>query len=463
MGTDGKMTGPEVGLVRSLAGPDDRQEPYGAAVILPTLLRPGLARAVRSIYAQDFAERIQILVGIDKAEGDRGQLAALAAECPPHVALDLFDPGYSTSVRHGGLYPNKVTGSLRTLLTYAANSRHIAYLDDDNWWAPDHLASLRAALAGHDYSWSQRWFVDPEDSTPICIDEWESVGPDAGVFREKFGGFVDPSSLMIDKLACHEVLPAWTLTPFPDGRGSDRLVFDRLRRGHAGRPTARATSFYTINPNDVVHLARLQYFRQKGVELPSDKRAGVTRLARLIEAWRAGPPAPAAAGRFSPDNPVLAEILRKLNPAEILVLGAGDGAIAMALARTARAIGLACLVLATGVPSESDEENLRRRITAAGLEETLAALPPRFGKDTEYLNERHVLVDLVQLGPGASGAAPWRDAWPLLREGGFMIGRGKPDKALEKFVADTGSSIIRAEFPGAGPRWIVEKGLGEAG
>jgi hypothetical protein len=451
----------DTGLIRPLGGPADRQQPYGAAVILPTLLRPSLTRAIHSVYAQDFAERIQILVGIDQAEGNRTQLARLAAECPPHVSLDLFDPGYSTSVRHGGIYPNKVTGSLRTLLSYAANSRYVAYLDDDNWWEPGHLASLRDALVGHDYSWSQRWFVDPEESERICVDEWESVGPDAGVFREKFGGFVDPSSLMIDKLACHEVLPAWSLSPFADGRGSDRVVFQRLRKSHAGRATGRATSCYTINQTDIVHLARLQHFRQRGVALPSDRRTGVTRLARLIEAWRPSPQKPAPGATYQAENPILAEILRKLKPSEILVLGAGDGAIAMALARTARAIGLVCLVLATGVPSERDEENLRRRIAAAGLEETVTALPIRFGADTEYLSKQHVLVDMVQLGPGMSGTAPWRTAWPLLREGGFLIGRGKPDKSLEQFVAETGSSIIQADFPGAGPRWIVEKGLRE--
>ena len=453
----------DTSLIRELTRSNDRQEPYGAAIILPTLLRSALTRAVQSVFAQDFDGRIQILIGIDQAEGERTQLDRLAAECPAHIALDLFDPGYSTSIRHGGLYPNKVTGSLRTLMTYAANSQYVAYLDDDNWWAPDHLSSLRAAIEGHDWSWSQRWFVDPEDSLPICIDEWESVGPDAGVFKQRFGGFVDPSSLLIDKLACHEILPAWCLTPFADGRGSDRLVFERLRQGHKGRTTGRATSFYTINPADIVHLSRLQYFRQKGAELASDRRTGVTRLARVIEAWRPAPPLSKPSSGFKADNPILAELLRKLKPKEIVVLGAGDGAIAMALGRTARALGLACLVLATGVPSEGDEEKLRERIEAAGLEETVTALPTRYGKDTAYLGEKHVQVDLVQLGPGAGGTAPWRDAWPLLREGGFLIGRGKPDKHLEQFVADTGSTIIRAEFPGAGPRWIVEKGLGVAG
>ena len=32
----------------------------------------------------------------------------------------------------------------------------------------------------------------------------------------------------------------------------------------------------------MVHLNRLQYFRQKGVELSSERRAGVTRLLHLL-------------------------------------------------------------------------------------------------------------------------------------------------------------------------------------
>ena len=133
-------------MLRSLSATADRQRPYDVAIVMPTLLRPGLTRAIRSIFEQNFEGRIQILLGIDVAEGDPAQLAALAAECPAHIAFDLFDPGYSTSIQHGGLHPNRVSGSLRTILTYAANSRRIAYLDDDNWWGPDHLATLSGAI-----------------------------------------------------------------------------------------------------------------------------------------------------------------------------------------------------------------------------------------------------------------------------------------------------------------------------
>jgi hypothetical protein len=40
-----------------------------AAVIIPTLLRPSLVRAVQSVFAQQFGGRVQILIGIDQRSG----------------------------------------------------------------------------------------------------------------------------------------------------------------------------------------------------------------------------------------------------------------------------------------------------------------------------------------------------------------------------------------------------------
>src|SRR5215471_16649630 len=98
------------------------QRPFDVAVVTQTVLRPTLAQAVRSIYGQDVAGRIQILLGIDARSGDPGQVDLLRAECPSHVALTVVDLGYSTSQRFGSLYPNHYGGALRTILSYAANS-----------------------------------------------------------------------------------------------------------------------------------------------------------------------------------------------------------------------------------------------------------------------------------------------------------------------------------------------------
>lgn len=210
----------------------DLQTPFDAAVVMPTVVRPTIADALRSVYAQQFAGRIQVVVGIDRWEGPRDLLDALLAECPSHVAVTVVDPGYSTSVRHGGLYPSSYGGALKTVLTYIANSRYVAYLDDDNAYLPTHLATLRAAVAGRDWAFSLRSFVDGASGELLCADTWESVGPGRGVYAKAQGGFVDTNCYLIDKLACPDIFLEWANTRFQGGTGGDRQILQRL----LGRP-----------------------------------------------------------------------------------------------------------------------------------------------------------------------------------------------------------------------------------
>jgi len=115
---------------------------YDAAVVIPTVLRRGLLRAVRSVYAQDLKGTVQVMVGVDINKGDAAILDTLRAECPKHMQFVVLDLGYSTNAFNGGFYPIRCGGALKTILSYAANARYIAYLDDDNWYAPSHLADL---------------------------------------------------------------------------------------------------------------------------------------------------------------------------------------------------------------------------------------------------------------------------------------------------------------------------------
>ncbi len=239
--------------------------PFDAAVVIPTVLRPSLRRAVGSVFRQRFPGRIQVLIGIDRAIGDRSVLDEVVRGCPAHCAVTVLDLGYSTSSRHGGLYPGSSGGALRTILSYAAHSRAVAYLDDDNWFGEDHLRTLRDAMAGHDWAFSLRRYVDRDTGTPLCVDEWESVGPGAGVFRERLGGFVDTNCLMIDKVACEPALRRWCF-PLPgDSRAmsEDRMVFDHLARHHPCGATGQATSYYVIHPEDGMHPHRLRWILEK--------------------------------------------------------------------------------------------------------------------------------------------------------------------------------------------------------
>jgi hypothetical protein len=225
---------------------DDLQAPFDVAVVVATIVRPTLAQALHSIYAQRFAGRIQVLIGIDRWVGDREMLDQVVRQRPTHVVVTVVDLGYSTSQRNGGLYPSAYGGALKTILSYAANSRYVTYLDDDNWYAGDHLATLLAAVSGKDWAFSLRYFVDGPTGEPLCPDTWESVGPDRGVYAQAQGGFVDTNCYLIDKLACHDVFPEWAWTRYAGGTGGDRQVLQRLRRRAWGTNNAH-TVYYRQN------------------------------------------------------------------------------------------------------------------------------------------------------------------------------------------------------------------------
>src|SRR4029077_7549481 len=89
----------------SAAADYDLQRPADVAVIMPTVIRPTLQEALRSVFNQSPARRIQVLIGIDRPSGDVSLIEAICADRPAHCRVNVIYPGYSTSVRHGGLHP----------------------------------------------------------------------------------------------------------------------------------------------------------------------------------------------------------------------------------------------------------------------------------------------------------------------------------------------------------------------
>ncbi len=243
----------------------DLQTPFDVGIVTVTVVRDTLPQALRSVFAQRFAGRIQVLVGVDRWAGDRAMVEQLRAEAPSHVAVTLLDLGYSTSQRNGGVYPSHYGGALKTILSYAANSRYVTYLDDDNWYAPDHLATMPEAAAGKAWAFSLRHFVDAESGVPLCPDTWESLGPGRGIYASAQGGFVDTNCYFIDKLACNDVFPEWAMTRFAGGTGGDRQVLEKLRGKPFGTNGAH-TVFYRTRLVGL-HPYLLWRFRCAGVDL----------------------------------------------------------------------------------------------------------------------------------------------------------------------------------------------------
>ena len=244
------------------------------AVVIQTVCRKSLLRAVRSVYRQDFPGSIHLLVGIDAdptTSKDR-QIALLQAEKPANVVLTVVDLGYSSSQRYGGIHSCRFGGSLRSILTLAASAPYIAYLDDDDWYLPGHLRLLLAAAEGKPWAFSLCWYADSDASKPLYPDTIESVGPERGVFAGTFRGFVRPSALMVEALGFLPYAYRWSQALNSTGDGEDRLIFDVLRQIPGYGETGVAPVCYSIDPKDSNHAVRAEFLKQNGVDV-----AGITK------------------------------------------------------------------------------------------------------------------------------------------------------------------------------------------
>jgi len=226
----------------------DPQRPANVAVVMPTILRPCIAQAVESVFRQSYPGRIQLMIGVDKAAEAPIDLDALLQRRPANVSALVLALPWSTSIRHGGLHAATDGGSLRAVLSFMANTRYVAYLDDDNAWEPEHLGGVMQAVQGKVWAYALRMLIDETTGRELAVDRWDSVGPDAGRFKSH-GGMVDPNCLLVDKLAAANALVRWTEGP---GVTSDRAFFAAIRQAPHGR-FERASVRYGIRPTNVLN------------------------------------------------------------------------------------------------------------------------------------------------------------------------------------------------------------------
>ena len=243
----------------------DAQTPADVAVMMPTIVRPSIVRALHSIYDQRFDGRIQIVIGIDVRQGDAAPLLATIADRPAHVSVLIVHLPWSTSARHGGVHVTLDGGGLKSILAFSANARLLAQLDDDNQWLPDHLALLTAAIEGKSWAYAQRLLIDEDSDRVLGPDIWDSVGPGAGRFMA-MGGFVDPNCLLIDKVALVRMLSLYSDTPDKKpSYTSDRLLFSGIARHPHGR-VDQATVRYHIRRTNIMWQFLVAQQRSGGLD-----------------------------------------------------------------------------------------------------------------------------------------------------------------------------------------------------
>lgn len=238
----------------------DPAERPAVSVVLTTRLGEGFAPALRSVYTQDLGLPIQILLGVDApASADRSALAWALEHRPAGTRLNVVDPGYALDAERGGPSPASDGGALRTALSYLANGHAVAYLHDEAWWAPNHLSTLHGALQGKAWAYALRQWVDPETHRPLGPDQWEAVGPEAGLDAKPYGGYVDPVAYLLDRALCEPIFRLWGL-PVPSdgsGRSADRTVFAGMKALTPRGATGLATAYVRMDQRHPNHVPRL--------------------------------------------------------------------------------------------------------------------------------------------------------------------------------------------------------------
>lgn len=151
-----------------LAARGDPSPRFPISVITPSIATPFLAQAVASVQAQDypFVEHVIVADGADFHERVQGILPETMRH-PIHLLALPFNVGGD------GFNGHRVYGALPFLV----GGRFVAFLDEDNWFEPDHLSSLMAKITAQGLAWAYalRRIVDGAGRF-ITTDDCESLG-----------------------------------------------------------------------------------------------------------------------------------------------------------------------------------------------------------------------------------------------------------------------------------------------
>lgn len=139
-----------------------------AAVIIPTTGRATLRRAVQSVLDQTFRNVVAVVV-VDGPQFGPATIEALDGMLP-NPRIQLMPLPQNTGAN--GYQGHRIYGSVPQVV----NQDWIFWLDDDNWFEPDHVAECVGSCVEHGLSWcaTLRNIYEP-DGAFLCVDECESL------------------------------------------------------------------------------------------------------------------------------------------------------------------------------------------------------------------------------------------------------------------------------------------------
>lgn len=201
-------------------------------VITPTVLSPKLIDAIESVSKQTYSN-ITHLVVVD-GEEHRSKMPRLAMKNLKFMVLP-----YNTGAN--GFYGHRIYAGIPHLV----NADYVFFLDEDNWYEPDHVASLVDVLdRGNDFAHSLRKIYHP-DKTYVCDDNCEALGKWPIYFSHNDPQYlVDTSSFAFNTKFLQKTCHLWH-----SGWGGDRRYLYSVMQGAKWDTNRKHTLCYRLDGN----------------------------------------------------------------------------------------------------------------------------------------------------------------------------------------------------------------------
>ena len=223
------------------------------AIVTPTIGKPELIDAIKSVQNQTYKD-ITHYVFIDGMEYEQ---EIWKLQIPNNVKFVRLDENVGK-----GWYGHRVYAAC----SFLVNADIIIYLDEDNWYEPNHVEKLVNKInEGNDWAYSLRKIYD-KDGNFLCEDNCESLGKWPVYFKENVY-HIDTSSFAIKRDIAVRIGHTWY------GQwGADRQFFGALKQYF---PKDDCTNAHTLcyrldgNPNSVT-----KEFFDNGNEINKQKYNG---------------------------------------------------------------------------------------------------------------------------------------------------------------------------------------------
>lgn len=217
-------------------------------VITPSIGSEKLSDAIRSVANQTYKCRHVVIVDGPEYSSKTVQVVA-NTEGKGKQLVNVYCTPENTGKTAGEFYGHRIYAAYPHLI----NSDYILFLDEDNWYEPDHVASLIETIEKKnlDFSYSLRKIFSP-DKKYLCDDNCESLGKwEIFMSRHSPHGkqyLIDTSSFCFRREFIQKTCHFWH-----HGWGGDRHYFYNVKEHASYDTNGKHTLCYRLdgNPNSV--------------------------------------------------------------------------------------------------------------------------------------------------------------------------------------------------------------------